>query len=57
MLWSGGCEGMVLKVLFVRGTGPGRGPLTGGGGGMSPVNFKKSLCRMSLSLIIAHVAC
>ena len=33
------------------------GPLTGVGGGvpMSPVDFKKSQCHMSLSLIYSHV--
>ena len=33
--------------------------LTGGGGGgpMSPVDFKKWQCRMCLSLIYAHVTC
>ena len=39
---------------------PDLGALNGGGGGgvpMSPVNFKKWQCRMSLSLIYAHVAC
>ena len=35
------------------------GPLTGGGGGvpMSPVDFKKWQCHMSLPLSYARVAC
>ena len=33
------------------------GPLTGGGLPMSPVDFKKWQCHMSLPLIYARVAC